>query len=107
MIYCFDLDGTLCTQTKNGQYLSAIPFKDAILEVNKLFENGHKIIIDTARGSSSGIDWYQDTKSQLDSWGLKYTELRVGKKINADIFIDDKSINASAWRLLIDHKGET
>ena len=40
-------------------------------------------------------------KDQLDSWGLKYTELRVGKKISADVFIDDKSINASAWRLMI------
>lgn len=100
MIYCFDLDGTLCTNTY-GKYLEAIPYETAVKEVNRLYDSGHTIIIDTARGASSGIDWLEQTKNQLASWGVNYHELRVGKKINADVFIDDKSINAAAWHLII------
>lgn len=98
LTYCFDLDGTLCTQT-DGQYNEAIPYVSAIDAVNRLYNAGHTIIIDTARGSTSKIDWYDITSSQLKSWGLRYHELRVGQKIHADIFVDDKAINACAWRL--------
>lgn len=92
MIYCFDLDGTLCTNT-NGNYIEAKPIEDRILFVNKLYEQKNKIIIDTARGSTTKIDWYDLTKNQLNSWGLKYHVLRVGVKLNYDILIDDKCIN--------------
>jgi hypothetical protein len=98
LTYCFDLDGTLCTQTHGGNYHLSEPFTQAIYAVNKLYDDGHTIIIDTGRGSTSGIDWTELTTKQLFSWGLKYHELRVGKKISADIFVDDKSINAKDWR---------
>jgi len=100
MTYCFDLDGTLCTQTAPGSYKDAVPYKNAITAVNKLYEQGHTIIIDTARGSTSKIDWYETTRKQLEDWGLKYHQLRVGQKIHADIFVDDKAVNANTWRLL-------
>jgi histidinol phosphatase-like enzyme len=99
MIYCFDLDGTLCTQTSSGKYEDAEPYRNAIRAVNQLYDQGHKIIIDTARGSTSKKDWYDVTARQLEMWGVKYHELFVGKKIHADIFVDDKAINAAAWRL--------
>lgn len=92
MTYCFDLDGTLCTNT-NGDYSSAIPFDDRITKVNELYKLDNKIIINTARGSSTGIDWYDFTKNQLQQWGVKYHQLFVGKKIEADLFIDDKGIS--------------
>ena len=92
MTYCFDLDGTLCTNT-NGDYTNANPFKDRISKVNELHSLGDKIIINTARGSSTGIDWYEITKNQLQKWGVKYDQLFVGKKIEADLFIDDKGIS--------------
>lgn len=98
MVYCFDLDGTLCSQTYDKKYMEAVPFGNAIEAVNKLYDEGHTIIIDTARGSTSGIDWSAKTAEQLKSWGLKYHKLIVGKKTHADIFIDDKSINAKDWR---------
>jgi hypothetical protein len=71
------------------------------LEVNRLYDEGYTIIVDTARGSTSKVDWYDVTHKQLEEWGLKYHQLRVGKKIHADIFVDDKSINAASWRLMI------
>ena len=91
MIYCFDLDGTLCEQM-NLNYDEAQPFINRIKIVNDLYDNGHHIIIDTARGSGAtkGKDWFAITKNQLDSWGLKYHELRTGVKFSADHYIDDK-----------------
>lgn len=92
MIYCFDLDGTLCTNT-NGNYENALPYTQRIKFVNNLYDEGNTILIDTARGSTTKIDWYDLTKKQLKNWGVKYNTLRVGIKLNADIFIDDKGIN--------------
>jgi hypothetical protein len=92
MIYCFDLDGTLCTNT-DGDYLNAKPFHERINLVNKLYNDGNTILIDTARGSTTGINWEDITSSQLKDWGVNYHKLRVGIKLNADIFIDDKAIN--------------
>lgn len=89
MRYCFDLDGTLCV-TVNGDYVNSKPINIRIEKVRQLFEGGNNIIIDTARGSSTGIDWSELTRSQLNEWGVPYHQLRTGKKIEADIYIDDK-----------------
>ncbi len=94
LIYCFDLDGTLCTTVSSGNYDKSQPIYDRIEEVNKLYDAGHEIIIDTARGSLTGLDWYELTKYQLDVWGVKHHKLRVGTKIAADHYIDDKGENA-------------
>ena len=50
MIYCFDVDGTICTLMKDSNYLDAEPFEDVLAEINSLYEKGNKIIIMTARG---------------------------------------------------------
>jgi|TARA_R110002096_G_scaffold172139_1_gene345666 hypothetical protein len=107
MIYCFDLDGTLCSlevdKMKEGpakdklQYMKAIPMQDRIDVVNQLFDTGNTIIIETARGTVSGIDWYNSTKKQLDNWGVKYHKLRTGIKQSADIYIDDKGMHGDAF----------
>lgn len=90
-IYCFDLDGTLCTNTK-GAYEAAVPFFDRIQKVNELFENGSRIFIFTARGTVTGIDWRALTEVQLKKWGVKYHELQLGKPF-AHIYIDDRGIS--------------
>lgn len=91
MRYCFDLDGTLCTIEKN--YSDAEPKLERIAEVNELYDSGHTILIDTARGSTTGIDWKEVTEKQLHKWKVKYHHLRTGVKLHADIFVDDKGIN--------------
>jgi ribonucleotide monophosphatase NagD (HAD superfamily) len=96
MIYCFDIDGTLCTNT-DGDYESAEPFPDVIEAINALFEQGHRILLNTARGGTTKIDWTETTKRQLDEWGVRYHELTFGKP-SADVFIDDRAINAVSWR---------
>jgi hypothetical protein len=99
MIYVFDLDNTLCDTKKkidgNWDYLNSEPFQDRIDVVNKLYDEGHKIIIETARGCVSKKNWYEQTYHQLISFGLKFHELRTGVKFNADFFVDDKAINSN------------
>lgn len=97
MIYCFDIDGTICTLMENSQYEKAVPYKDVIDRLNSLYDSGNTIKIMTARGCSSGIDHTELTKRQLDDWGVKHHELIMHKKPNADLFIDDKGISVDRW----------
>ena len=98
MIYCFDLDGTICTQNESGEYDKATPLPQMVAKVNSLYNEGNTIIINTARGTRSGIDWYDVTKQQLESWGVKHHELVVGKKLHYDVVVDDKSITPWDFR---------
>ena len=97
-IYVVDLDGTLCDTKRSEEgfwrYLEATPFHDRIARINKLYDEGHTIIIETARGCTSKKDWYPETHAQLTSFGLKFHQLRTGIKHGGDYFIDDKAINA-------------
>jgi hypothetical protein len=91
MKFCFDLDGTLCNNTY-GKYELAIPYKERVEKVNKLYDNGNEIFIESARGSSTGINWTEFTREQLISWGVKFHHLRTGIKYEADVYIDDRAI---------------
>jgi len=97
MVYCFDLDGTLCTIVKDGDYSKAKPLKDRICIVNRLYSEGHTIIIDTARGSVTKKDWRYTTEQQLREWCVQYHTLYVGTKVASDVYIDDKGISASLY----------
>lgn len=94
--YVIDIDGTICTNT-HGEYKEANPFYERIKYVNQLYSQGHEIKFFTARGSGTGIDWREVTKTQLKKWGVKYHELRLGKP-EGDIFIDDKAFNSEDWK---------
>jgi hypothetical protein len=99
MTYVFDIDGTLCSLT-DGNYENSMPYVDRIEHVNKLYEAGNRIIIFTARGmrrfcgdsKKSHDQFYDSTYKQLESWGLKFHQLRLGKP-EGDLFIDDKGVN--------------
>jgi hypothetical protein len=95
LVYCFDIDGTLCTNT-DGKYPEAKPLPDRIAVVNSLRAAGHIIKLFTARGGTTGIDWRDLTEQQMQRWGVQYDELIMGKP-EADIFIDDKAHNADQW----------
>jgi hypothetical protein len=96
MIYIVDIDNTICITSKNGSgdwdYPNAIPLNERIDIINELYSEGHTIVYWTARGSGSGLDWAALTKRQLDEWGCKYHEVRLGKP-SYDVWIDDKAIN--------------
>lgn len=98
MIYCFDIDGTICTLRTQSDYEQAEPFSEMIDLINKLHASGHYIKMYTARGCTSGIDHTRLTIDQLGQWGVKYDELIMNKKPHYDLLVDDKAINAEDFR---------
>ena len=110
MKYCFDIDGTLCETPSdpdghNVRYWDAEPYPFMIEQVNRLYDEGHKIIMMTARGRGSGKDWTELTREQLDSWGYKYHEIEpMFHKPTADLFIDDKGISVEEWKKTVPPK---
>lgn len=90
MVVAFvDIDGVLCTNTY-GDYKNAVPIYKNIKKFNKKYDNGDTIILWTARGTTTGIDWRKITEKQMDEWGIKYHELRFGKPQYDEIW-DDKA----------------
>jgi FMN phosphatase YigB (HAD superfamily) len=98
MTYVFDIDGTICNNT-SGNYEQAVPFRERITKINNLYDQGHYIIMFTARGMGSSKNnqlyainkYYSFTQNQLKSWDLKYHELILGKP-SADFYVDDKGV---------------
>jgi len=101
MIYCIDVDGTICTITENQEYHKAIPVPEIINKINKLYDEGHTIKIATARGQTSGKDFSELTSNQLEEWGVKYHEMWA--KPSADFYVDDKSLDPGSFLLGIDY----
>ena len=101
IIFCFDLDNTICT-TKKSNYLNSKPKKKIIKLINKLYDQGHIIKINTARYMGRNEDdiklsnkqGFKKTFKQLKLWGLKFNKLAISK-LSADIYIDDKSYGYS------------
>jgi hypothetical protein len=91
-VFCFDIDGVIAKLSPNNNYHLAEPNTPIIDKVNKLFDNNNTIILFTARGTKTGIDWSTVTAEQLKTWGVKYHELKFGKPA-ADYYVDDRLIN--------------
>jgi len=86
---CFDIDGIIAQKNGGLNYSDALPSHYGINIINKLYKSGHRIILFTARGFVSGIDWGETTRKQLQEWGVLHHELIFGK-VAADIYVDDK-----------------
>lgn len=110
MHYCFDIDGTICTnrdimrKERNDpsiDYPDAEPFMDRIEQINQLYDQGHTITMWTGRGCSTHADnpeyWWSTTVKQLEEWGVKHHNLIVGQKPKFDAYICDKSHNSEVW----------
>tara|TARA_Y100000296_G_scaffold46343_1_gene53155 strand:- start:480 stop:800 length:321 start_codon:yes stop_codon:yes gene_type:complete len=98
MVYVFDIDGTICINS-NSEYEKSVPLQDRIDKINQIFDDGHTVIFQTARGMGrSGNSaayankaFYEFTKKQLDSWGVKYHSLFLGKPAG-DVYVDDRGV---------------
>ena len=104
MIIYVDIDETICFNINEDKacardYGMAKPIAENIEAINKLYDAGHEITYWTARGTVTGINWYDLTKKQLISWGAKHHNLLLGKPAY-DLYIDDKSINTKKWEEL-------
>ena len=101
VIFCFDIDNTIC-RTISNNYSKSIPIKKNIFMINKLYEKGYFIKIYTSRymgrtnsnKKSAIVMGYRNTFNQLKKWNLKFNKLIMGKP-RYDVFIDDKNLNFS------------
>jgi len=99
VIIYVDIDETICTHRETEgprDYSKASPLFKRIDKINKLFDEGNVIIYWTARGTVTGIDWTETTQQQLNNWGAKHHDLKLGKP-HYDLFIDDKNINSETF----------
>lgn len=93
-----DIDGTICDQRK-GDYELATPRKDAIDTINELYKSGFRIVFYTSRYMGRARDntieayknGYDITHRQLESWGVSFHDLWMGKP-RSDLIIDDRSV---------------
>lgn len=99
--FVFDFDGVIATLTPANRYDVAEPIGPTVELVNRLHDLGNTIVIFTARGSATGIDWSEVTRRQLADWGVKYHELRFGKP-HADYYVDDRLISVDELRKRLD-----
>ena len=97
MIVYIDIDETIANTPDDRNYSLSTPIKENIAKANKFYDEGHTVVYWTARGSGTGIDWYDVTKDQLISWGAKHHDLKLGKPMY-DLFICDKAINSEDWK---------
>ena len=95
MTFCFDIDGVVMTRVPGNDYRLATPVGAAVDLVNALFAAGHRIVLHTARGSLTGIDWRETTIAQLRAAGVRYHEVLFGKPA-ADFYIDDRAMPLDA-----------
>lgn len=90
--FVFDIDGVIALKREDLDYGQALPNERMIAIVNRLYDMGNRIVLFTARGYVTGIDWKETTERQMEQWGVKYHELKMGKP-NADFYIDDKFLD--------------
>lgn len=86
-----DIDGVIAQKTSGNMYDQARPIKNNIAILQKLHDLGHTIILHTARGYATGINWKEVTRAQMKEWEVPYEDLVFGKP-DADFYIDDKLI---------------
>ncbi len=90
-----DIDETICFYSGERRYDLSEPNHENIAKINKLFDEGWKIVYWTARGSISKKNYKDHTATQLKAWGCKYHDLVTGTcpnpKPHFDLVIDDKA----------------
>lgn len=97
----FDIDGVIAQFDPALQYDKAQPDRGIIEIVNRLYDYGNKIILFTARGSETGIDWSAATRAQMERWDVKYHELKFGKPA-ATFYVDDKNLSLDQLHRLME-----
>lgn len=99
LTFVIDIDGVVAGLVPDNDYAKAEPLSDTIAAINALYDKGHRIVMMTARGSATGIDWREVTEGQFARWGLRYHDLRFGKPA-ADYYVDDRLMPISALQAM-------
>ena len=105
MRICIDLDDTLC---RGKPYNTATPLPGAKEFLQRLKDDGHEIVIYTARfmgrtdnNQKAACEMGTElTINQLREWEFPYDEIYLGKP-SADLYIDDKSISGVDYNQIL------
>ena len=97
------MDGTICSEEKTFSRALAKPLEGAVNGINKLYNEGHTIIIYSSR------TWmeFEMTSDWLKKHKIKYHQLVLGKPIG-DLWIDDRAMRFNGWKKVMEdikHKG--
>jgi hypothetical protein len=90
LVIYVDIDGTICN-TEGSDYENSTPIPENIAKINKLFDQGHRIVYWTARGQRTRQDYAGLTRRQLHDWGCKYSDVIMNHKPAYDLLICDKT----------------
>jgi|TARA_R110002020_G_scaffold38425_1_gene115515 capsule biosynthesis phosphatase len=100
MRICIDVDGTIVpTRQQDQKYEDLIPFNNAVASIQQLKEQGHIIILLTARHMQTCNNNIGEIVAKqgnilipwLNKWKIPYDELHFGKPL-ADIYVDDRGL---------------
>lgn len=95
--YSIDIDDTIF-HTNGTNYEMILPNSEVIEKINRLYDAGNTIVLNTGRGYESKIDYRALTEYQLYIHGVKYHTLLFTKP-SADVYIDDKALNVEDWSI--------
>ncbi len=101
--FVFDIDGVIAEFDEKLDYANVKPRTDMVNVIKKLHEAGNEIVLHTARGYVTGIDWSEVTKEQMERFGVPYDEIHFGKP-NADYYVDDKMMDMDALLELFENE---
>jgi len=108
-IIAFDIDGVLLTRPDHAEELGGVqkftlcePIQKNIDICNELYDQGHRIILYTARGQTSlngdmgkiTEHMLPVTEQKLKEYNVKYHELIFGKR-HFDVLIDDRAFDSA------------
>ena len=101
-VYLIDIDGTICDDIKNEDshlYSTAKPFEGSKEQINKLYDEGNKIVFFTARESKDR----ETTYNWLLQHGFKFHDLIMDKPrcIEDDceyVWVDNKPVRGITYK---------
>lgn len=108
MRICVDLDGVIAGLKSEGQtYSDVVPVAGAVEKLCALKENGHYIIINTARhmktcNANAGLvnaRIARVTLEWLEKHGIPFDEIYFSKPW-ADVYLDDNAHRFENWNLI-------
>ena len=96
--YMIDIDGTICDDIPNEEperMVTAEHYPDALVTINKWFEEGHIITYFTSRTE----DHRKVTEDWLNKFGFKYHGLLMGKPRGGNYhWIDNHMVRATRYK---------
>jgi capsule biosynthesis phosphatase len=110
--FIMDIDGTICQaparEDGSFDYEKAVPLLPVVQRVNELYDAGHRIVLNTARGmrtyNGDVKKVEKNVRPALEKWladnGVKYHELVMGKAWGANpIYVDNRNLSVKSFAM--------